>query len=69
MYAPTVSNLRFLAEQSTAEGALRAAASVPGAVTPARPVKVQVDLDGKVVKRVLPGDPGYDAAPDYSVVR
>lgn len=68
MYAPTVSNLRFLAEHSTASAAVRAAAAVPGDVAPARPVKVQVDLDGKVVKRVLPGDVGYDEAPDYSVL-
>ena len=67
MYAPTVSNLRFLADHRSATSALAASATTVAPAPVAAP-KVQVDLDGKVVNRLLPGHPGFDAAPDYSVL-
>jgi 8-oxo-dGTP pyrophosphatase MutT (NUDIX family) len=68
MFPPTVSNLAFLAEFSDADDALAAAQVVSAGPAPHRRPKVQVDGDGKVVKRLFPGDESYDSAPEYSVL-
>ena len=68
MFPPTVRNLAFLADYSDADDALAAASvSVPGPPPAVRP-KVQVDVDGEVVKRLFLGDPAYATAEDYSVL-
>lgn len=68
MFPPTVSNLAFLADFTDADDALGAATVSVVDPPPAAPPKVQVDGDGKVVKRMFPGDPEFAAAPNYSVL-
>lgn len=68
MFPPTVSNLAFLASFTDADDALAAAVVSAVGPPPAAPPKVLVDGDGKVVKRMFPGDGEYEDSPEYSVL-
>lgn len=61
MMPPTIACLRFLAEQATADEALRAAASigVPPCILP----KIVAAGAGAPLQFVYPGEPGYDDLP------
>jgi 8-oxo-dGTP pyrophosphatase MutT (NUDIX family) len=69
MFTPTVSNLEFLDSHTSADAAV-AAAGIDGVGADAVTMlpKVRVDVEGQVVALLLPGDGGYDDAPDYEVV-
>jgi len=60
MLPPTIACLRFLADHSTADGALAAAATIgtPPKILP----KVVFATNARPMQLLMPGDPGYDQA-------
>lgn len=63
---PTLANLAFLARWDTADEAIAGAAVLPppSSIQP----KGRFSPDGRFLALLMPGDPGYDEAPDYEVV-
>lgn len=61
MIPPTLANLQFLADHTTADAVMAAAAAVPTptAILP----KLRVNADGKVIGVVMPDDPDYASLP------
>lgn len=66
MLPPTIANLEFLAAHPDADAVMAAAARLP------RPPRIlpkgRFSADGRFLALLMPGDEGYDDAPDHEVV-
>jgi hypothetical protein len=61
MIPPTLENLKFLADHTTADAVMTAATAIPTptAILP----KLRIDADGRVIGVVLPDEPDYSTLP------